>query len=232
MVLKLLQDTGDIHKPVGRDVIGVLLAQDLAVVPMIIVLALLEGEGPSGLEVAMQVVGGLGLVSFVVWVTTRENPKLPGEKLFRADHELQVFAALAICFGLGFLSGVMGLSAALGAFAGGILVASFKQTDWVHRRLDPFRIVFVGSFFLSVGMLIDLNFLKNQWQILGVLVAAALVTNTLLNAIALRFLGRSWPTSFYGGAMLAPIGEFSFVLAAIGHQTSIITDYATRPRLP
>jgi CPA2 family monovalent cation:H+ antiporter-2 len=146
---------------------------------------------------------------------------LPFETL-RKDHEMQVFAAFVACFGLALLTGLLGLSAALGAFVAGILVTAARETQWVHLSLGPFRVVLVAVFFVSIGMLLDLVFLREHWITVCLLVAVTFLANTFINAIAFRSLGRNWNQSLYGGALLSQIGEFSFVLAAVGLEADLI----------
>jgi len=138
---------------------------------------------------------------------------------------MQIFAALAICFGLALLTGLLQLSTALGAFTAGMLVSAAKETQWVHQRLEPFRVVFVALFFVSVGLLVDIKFLTEQWVLISLLVVLVLITNTFINAFILKALGVNTRDSVYAGALLAQIGEFSFVLAAVGIQAKIITDF-------
>ena len=147
-------------------------------------------------------------------------------KALAEDHELQVFAAFATCFGCAWLTALLGLSTALGAFFAGLVIGASRQTAWVHHRLEPFRVLFVATFFASVGLLLDLDFVFERPVIIGLLVIATIGTNTVLNAFILRFLGRSWRTSLYVGALLSQAGEFSFVLAAVGAQSGIISNYA------
>ena len=139
---------------------------------------------------------------------------------------MQVFAAFLVCFGLSVLSGALGLSTALGAFAAGLVVAAARETDWLHQTLEPFRVLLVAAFFVSIGALIDLSQLRDQWLVMLCLVLAALATNTFLNAGILRWLGRPWASSLYVGALLSQVGEFSFVLAAVGKQSELIGDRA------
>ncbi len=131
-----------------------------------------------------------------------------------------------ICLGLAFVTGILGLSTALGAFVGGIVVGMARETEWVHRSLEPFRVVFVALFFVSVGMLVDLDFLAANWRQVVLLVAAVFFTNTLINAGILRVFGSGWGDGLYGGALLSQIGEFSFVLAAVGFQTQTVSEFA------
>lgn len=225
VLLKLLAESGEMQTEVGRDVIGITLAQDLAVVPMLIVMGFLGGQQPSANVVIGQLLGAALIVLTLVHVLRRGRVTLPFAKLLRADHEMQVFAALGICFGLAYFTALLGLSTAMGAFVAGILVAASRQTDWIKHRLIPFHVVFLGLFFLSVGMLIDLRYLAQQWFTVAALVVAVLITNTFINAIVLRLLGLPWRRCLYAGAMLAQIGEFSFVLAAVGLKSGMISEY-------
>jgi CPA2 family monovalent cation:H+ antiporter-2 len=226
VVLKLLKDRGELDTPCGRDVLMVLLAQDLAVVPMLIVLSLLGGKLPAIETLLLQALGAVLIVGLGGWLATRERIAIPLLRWVRGDREFQVFAALLICFGLAFITGLLQLSTALGAFVGGMLVASARETEWVHHSLEPFRTLFVALFFVSVGLLIDPEFIAGHWLQIGLLVLAVLLSNTFVNALVLKALRVGWSQSLLSGAMLAQIGEFSFVLAAAGLQATIISEYA------
>ncbi len=226
VVLKLLQETDEIKTSVGKKVTGVLLMQDLAIVPMLIVLGLLAGNTAQSGAILLQLVGGGFILGLTIWMIRRGGISMPFSEKIRKDHEIQVFAALVSCLGFGLLTGLMELSTALGAFMGGMIVNQAKETDWVQHSLEPFRIVFVALFFVSIGLLIDLNFLMQHWWKAGLLIIFVIVINTGINAVTLRMLSVSWKESIYAGAMLSQIGEFSFVLAAVGKQSGIIEDYA------
>lgn len=226
VVLKLLKDRGELDSPVGGDVLLILLAQDLAVVPMLIILGLLGGKAPEAHTLILQSIGAVLIIGFVGWLLSRQNIRLPFSERLRNDHELQVFTALLICFGLAFITGMLELSTALGAFVGGMLVAATRETDWVQHSLEPFRTLFIAFFFVSIGLMVDISFVVAHWLQIGLLVIAVLITNTFINAIVLRALGISWHRGLLTGAMLAQIGEFSFVLSAAGRHAEIITDYA------
>jgi CPA2 family monovalent cation:H+ antiporter-2 len=162
----------------------------------------------------------------LAWALSKETFHLPFASLLKGDKELQVFSALLICLGLSLLTGLANLSTALGAFAAGILVTAAKETQWVHHSLEPFRVIFVALFFVSVGLLVDVTFIVSHLLQLMLLVAVVLVGNTVLNGVILRLLGYRWRESLYAGSILAQIGEFSFVLAAVGLSSHIITDIA------
>ena len=222
VVLKLLQDSGELNSPAGQDALAILLAQDLAVVPMLIVLNLFAGVPPSAPEVAAQISGAVLLGGLVTW-TARRKVRLPGSKSLKADPEMRVFGGLAACFGLALVSGVLGLSAALGAFVAGIIVAAIDEAHWIEEQIEPIRVVFAAIFFVSIGMTLDMAFFLERWWVALLLAAGAMITNTFINAFALRFAGIPWSRSCYTAAMLGQIGEFSFLLALAGRQNDVIT---------
>ncbi|WP_455207357.1 cation:proton antiporter [Kaarinaea lacus] len=225
VVLKLLQQWRELDSHVGQNVLGILLFQDIAVVPMLIIISLLGGDKPSLMTLSMQIAGMLLISLILFFVLTQKHVKLPFSTQYKKDHELQVFAALIVCFGLATLTGLLGLSTALGAFVAGMVVARTREIQWVHHSLNPFRVVFIALFFASVGMLVNLNFIHANWPQILLLVLAVFVTNTFINAVVLRALGEPWKQCLYASALLAQIGEFSFVLALIGYQAKIISEF-------
>ena len=226
VIIKLLSDSGELNQKEGQDILGILLVQDLIIIPMLIILGLLGGETPGLRELGLQIGGSIVIISMLIWALSRDSFHFPFGHLFRSDPELQVFAALLICLGLSLLTGMVHLSTALGAFAAGILVTAAHETRWVHLSLEPFRVMFVALFFVSVGMLVDVTFIVSHAVQVLLLVLSVLIGNTLLNGIILRVLGYRWRESLYAGAMLSQIGEFSFVLVAVGLTAGIITEIA------
>lgn len=225
VVLKLLKDSEELNTKVGQDVLGVLLTQDMMVIPMLIALSLLTGNHPDARQIASQLAGAAGLIGLVVWIIVRGEVRLPFGSAIRSDPEFQVLAALLICFGLALLSGLLSLSTALGAFVAGMVIQATREVEWAEDSLESFRVVFIALFFASVGMLVELNFILQHWRQILALVLIVIVANTVINAGIMRLLGRSWRASFYAGALLSQIGEFSFVLAAVGSQAGVITNF-------
>ena len=119
----------------------------------------------------------------------------------------------------------MHLSTALGAFVGGMLVAKMKDSIWIRSSLEAFHVVFIALFFMSIGMLLNMEFIEQNSTLLGTLLVMVLVGNTLIATVTLRLLKLSWSKSLYTAAMLAQVGEFSFILATLGRQSKLITDY-------
>jgi CPA2 family monovalent cation:H+ antiporter-2 len=225
VVLKLLHDWKEFDTKVGQNVLVILLAQDLAVIPMLIILAMLGGTDAEHGNIYLQAGGAVLIAVIVGYIAVKNTIHIPLGRILGEDLDMHVFAALAICLGLSLLTGLAGLSTALGAFVAGMLIGAAQETRWVHQSLGPFRVLFVALFFVSIGMLVDLGFLQSHWYQVGALIVLVLITNTFINALILRMLGDNWRDSIYAGTLLSQIGEFSFLLAAVGIQAHIISDY-------
>lgn len=225
LVLNYLRETGQTEAKIGKDALGVLLAQDLAVIPMLIVIDFFGNDGISGKTIALQLVGGTLALALLSWIVWGRNLRLPFSEKLRGDRELQIFVAFALCLGFALLAEGFELSASLGAFLAGMLVGAARETEWVADRMEPFRVVFVAVFFVSVGLLVSLDFVVEHAMLVGFIAVAVLLGNTVINALIFHALGDPWRYSIYAGAHLAQIGEFSFVLAAVGVQSGLITNF-------
>jgi CPA2 family monovalent cation:H+ antiporter-2 len=225
VVIKLLNEWNQSNTHVGRNVIGVLLVQDIALIPMIIVMDLMQGKSMPLKDLALQMIGGILLLILIIYLLRRKKIHLPFMNYFRGHKELQIFGALAICFGMVMATEFFRLSPYLGAFIAGIYVRSARETEWIHITLEPFYIFFVAIFFVSVGMMLDMNFVFNNWGIILLLVGLVFILNTTVNTGMMRLLGESWSESLLGGAMLAQVGEFSFVILSVGQQSNIVSDF-------
>jgi CPA2 family monovalent cation:H+ antiporter-2 len=226
IVMKLLEDGNLLETPLGHDAFSITLVQDLAVVPMILVMSALAGEKISQQTLMLQIVAGLAFVLIIFWLSKPRVIKLPFGNLIKKDHELQVLLTIAFCFGVALISALMGLSSAFGAFLAGVSLRVFRETHWLETSLSGFRIILVALFFASVGMLLDLGFIRDNWAEVAWLSFVVIVANTCIVTVILIVLGRTWRHSLQVGAMLSQIGEFSFVLAAIGIASGVIVEFS------
>jgi CPA2 family monovalent cation:H+ antiporter-2 len=225
VVLNLLTQTKELDSPTGQTVLGILLTQDLVVVGMIISLNYFSPFPISHTQMITQFVGAVFMIGLAYFIVINKEIHLPWAKWVKNDHELQVFAALAACFGLALISSLFNLSTALGAFLGGMLIGRANETKWVHQSLESFRVVFVALFFVSLGLMVDLQFIQLHILTISLIVSIILTSNLIINAFILKLMNHTWRQSLYAGAVLSPIGEFSFILAAIGFQIQAISDY-------
>lgn len=222
VVLKLIQDSGETKTRLGQNILGVLLVQDLAVVPMLIIIGLLGGEMPSTTQIIIQIIGGILVLALAAWMAIKDTIRIPFVSIFAKDQEMRVFLALLICFGMATITGSLGLSSALGAFVGGMVVATAKETEWVGHSLLTVKTIFMALFFISIGMLIDLRLLWQHLFLFFVLLMAVYIINTTINTLIFKALRQKWCEALCGGAMLSQIGEFSFVLVSMGSLLNII----------
>lgn len=225
VIIKLLQDNGEISTSTGRNVLSILLMQDILIVPMLIATNYLGGHVPSLEESILQIVGGVLIIGTIILIWRKKELEIPFSQQVKKDHELQVFVALVVCFGCAIITSFFGLSAALGAFVGGMVIHATRSTEWFHDSLHSLRVMFVALFFVSIGMLIDLNFLFENWKTVGLVLLSVYLTNHLINTLMLHYFGRDWGNSIYGGALLAQVGELGFVLVASAFASQIISDF-------
>ena len=139
VVLNILEARHELDTKHGQNALTILLAQDIAVIPMLIVIGLLSGDQVSSSTALLQIIGGIALLALSIFIVVKPDFKIPliGDAI-REDHDLQVFGALLLCFGLSLFSGLFSLSSALGAFVAGMVVASANEAKWVHHSLESF----------------------------------------------------------------------------------------------
>ncbi len=217
VAIKMLDEIGELRSRVGQVTVGVLIAQDLAVVPMMVIVGAMGGEQGGALQAAISVVGSVAfLLLLIAYLSRRKRISLPFARVVGNSPELTALGGLAFCFGAAAVTGILGLSAAYGAFLAGLVIGNSTSRRAMIHHTASIQSVLLMVFFLSIGLLIDLRFtLENLGTVLA-LVAFIAIFKTALNILVIRMLGESWPRAFLAGALLAQIGEFSFILAAIG----------------
>ena len=220
--LKILTDRDELGLPHGRIALGILIFQDIAIVPLMIGINLLNPEAAFSFEVLAQKIGIIVLFASGIFISFRLlMPKVV--RLIASLHarEVLVIGALVICFGAAYLTSLVGLSLALGSFLAGMIIASTDESHQISVTIDPFREAFSSIFFISVGLLLDINMINLPLFVLIALLVL-LVKGLLVAGIALA-LGNSLRVSMMAGMALAQIGEFSFVLAETGMKNNLIS---------
>lgn len=224
VAFKILEDIGELRTEVGRTAVGVLIAQDLAVVPMLLVIEGLAGGGESAWVPIIKVLIAVGLlVAMIAYLTRRERVHLPFMTSIGDNPELAAIVVLAYCFGAGLLSALFGLSPAYGAFLAGLWIGNSLGRGPVLAAAMPIQSVLLMVFFLSIGMLLDVGYI---WaNLVPVLVLLAMVTlgKTVLNVGILRLAGEPWPRAWLAGMVIGQLGEFSFLLLATGANSGLLS---------
>jgi len=227
VVLGMLFDRGEATSPHGRVMIGILLFQDIAAACAMFILPVL-GTGSENLLPVLGVafLKAAAFIALVLVVGIWLIPRLLRRVALRQSRELFVISVAGLCLGGAFAAYYFGLSAALGAFAIGLMVS---QSDFAHQALGdivPLRDLFAALFFVSVGMLIDLHFLAANITSLLVLVAAIILMKFAICSGITYIFGYRGKTAPLVGAGMIQVGEFSFVLAELGLGVGVITGYA------
>ncbi|MFZ4762952.1 MAG: cation:proton antiporter [Alphaproteobacteria bacterium] len=220
VAVKLLEDQKLKDTRLGQLSIGILIAQDLAVVPMLLITKSLAENG-DGQGFDKNVITTIGfatilLVNLIWFLSQRQKIKLPLRSYIRARPDFAPVIALAFCFGFAALSGLLGFSTAYGAFAAGLIIGNSTTHREALQATMPIQSILLVVFFLSIGLMINVPYIiKNIWVVGGFLVAVILC-KTVFNVITLRALGENWQDAYKSGIVLAQVGEFSFILAAAG----------------
>lgn len=226
VVIKLLQDKGLITSALGKNVLSILLAQDIAFVPLLLIVSQLGGTSMSTKHLVLMITGAVLIIFLLINIYVKRSIKLPFANLIGKDREIQFFVAILLCFGGALITSLFGLSAALGAFVGGMLINATKEAHWIQDTLHSFHILFVSFFFISIGMQLDLSFIKDNITTIGSAIIIVFLCNHILNTIVLRFFSRNWEEAILGGAYLAQIGELSFLLTATAFTYGIIEEFS------
>ena len=226
-VLRMLIDRTEIDSVHGRNALGVLLMQDIAVVPLVVVMTML-GQDLSMQELAQKIGGLTGvMVGMVVgfWILCNYLlPKLLTASALSRNEELPILLAIAVALGATWLAHAAGLSPALGAFAAGLLLAESPFASQIRSDVGPLRTLFVTLFFTSIGMLADLPWIWEHIGLVAGTVVAIVIAKAFITGGVIRFFGQTHRHSIATGVCLAQIGEFSLVLGQIGLANGSISD--------
>ena len=226
VALKLLDARGEMDALHGRVALGILLVQDLAVVPLVILIPAAAGEvGPSlAGDLALAAGKALLLLGAAYLLSTRIVPWLLFRIAATGSRELFLLAVLSLALGLAAGSFALGLSLAFGAFLAGLVVSESEFSYQTLADVLPLRDVFATIFFVTMGMLIEPSVLLDNPGQVAAIAAAIVGGKVLLTAVPVAFLGYPPRTAMLVGLTLAQAGEFSFLLARLGVDEGIISD--------
>ncbi len=223
IVLKLLGERGETDSPHGRIAVGVLILQDLSVVPMMFLLPLLSGTaaGPDA-SLGWVMVKAVLMLAIVLVSARMVIPPLLHQVVRTRSHELFVMSIVVICFGTAWLTSLAGLSLALGAFVAGMLISESDYGQQALADVLPLRDLFSSLFFVSVGMLLNVGFALHHAATIVLIVVGVLLGKSITGAVATLAMGYPLRTAVLTSLALAQIGEFSFVLVRAGMGAGLI----------
>ncbi len=218
-VLRILSDRAAIDSLYGRNSLGILLMQDAAVVPLVLLMTVVASGGSLGYTlVALGKTAGLGLLLIIafLFLFRYAAPRLFKLRPWAQNRDLPVLLAIVIAIGSAMAAHQLGISPAMGAFVAGVLLGESPFAVQVRADVASLRTLFVTLFFASVGMLGEPAWVLDHTGLVVGTVAAIVVGKALVTAAVVRMLGQTAAVSLATGVCLAQVGEFSFVLAEIG----------------
>jgi CPA2 family monovalent cation:H+ antiporter-2 len=225
VVLRMLVDRAEIDSVRGRTCLGILLLQDIAIVPLVLMVSFFSPAGPDtsiGLHMLKIVTAVMGLALVFYLLLYRVAPFLLSEKTLFANRELTVLLAISVGLGAAWAAHAVHISPALGAFVAGLLLGESPFATQIRADIGSLRIIMVTLFFASVGMLVKpLWFLNHlHWILPGALVIF-IVKAAIIFGVA-RLFGLNNRHAFATGITLGQVGEFSFVLAATAREGGVL----------
>lgn len=225
-IVKVLEYMDESRTDIGHISVGILVAQDIAVVPMMLII---KQCGKSlGASVYGSVAFAVALVVILVWYLGKKDKIIiPTNKLI-PNSDLVPVVTLALCFTVASLVSLFGLSEAYGAFLVGLFIGNTQERQNVLNSIKPIQNVLLMAFFISVGLMFDLKFLWQHWFVVLVSLIAVTTWKVFFNTIVLKMLSIELAKATTIGIILAQLGEFSLVLASIATQSHIIGSYGQK----
>lgn len=222
VIMQMMEERGEASTPAGQRNVAILLLEDLAIVPLLAIVALLApagGDGDPWLSFGIAVACIVGVVAAGLFLLNPMFRLLAAAKA----REVMTAAALLVVLGAALLMDIGGLSMAMGAFAAGVLLSESTFRHQLEADIEPFRGILLGLFFLSVGMSLDLSVLLADWRSILVAVGAYMAVNSVMIYIVARLLRTEHREAITRAAMFAQGGEFAFVLYGAAALAGIIS---------
>jgi CPA2 family monovalent cation:H+ antiporter-2 len=219
----VLDSIGELRSDIGRITIGVMIAQDIAVVPILVFVESMGGASVDPGLIAVKIVLAIVLlVALIIWLSRRGKIAVGYDDHIAGRIDLLTLWVLALCFSAAALSGALGLSPAYGAFCAGLLMSSSTIRAEAIRVTEPIQSVLLVVFFLSVGLLIDIDYVWANIGIVAAFTIVVLAVKSLLNVALLRLVGEPLERALPAGLIMAQIGELSFILVALGLKNGVL----------
>jgi CPA2 family monovalent cation:H+ antiporter-2 len=228
IVLKVLNENGDIHRPYGRNSVGILIFQDLAVIPILLMITILADSSRSVEEMVFNTILSAIIVGFILFIVGfYVIEKFLAYVVDTHVEELFIASILLIVLSSAWLAHTFGFSHSLGAFLAGMMIAETKYKYQIEADLVPFRDILLGVFFISVGMQVNLiTIFANFFTIIGLSIAILALKALLIFALIrmFTFTKRAIKTAL----ALAQVGEFSFAVLALASTHNLIDDHVNQ----
>jgi len=225
IVMKILMDRAELNSPHGRTSVGILLFQDLCVVPFMLFIPILSGNSGDLMDITFTMFKSFAILGAVLISAKWAVPFILHEIVKTKSRELFIITIILLCIGTAFFTSKLGLSLTLGAFIAGIVISESEYASQAIADIMPFKESFIGLFFISVGMLMDVTFLRENMHTVMGAVFSIIIIKTLVTTMATQIIDQPFRISLLSGLYLSQIGEFSFVLALAGKKAGLLEEY-------
>ncbi len=224
IVLKLVQQRAEVDSPHGLTTLGILIFQDIIIVPMILLTPILAGTSVGTIEsVLFLFAKGIGIIVFVIISAKWIVPQVLYHITKTRSQELFLLSVIVICLSIAWITSSAGLSLALGAFLAGLIISESEYSHQAIGNMAPFRDVFTSFFFVSIGMLLNIEFFFQHPGTILLIAFAVLVVKSLIAGFATIVLGFPLRTAILVGLALGQVGEFSFILSRTGVEHNLLS---------
>ncbi len=227
LVMKLIQESGELQSQQGQSSLALLIFQDIIVVPLILLVPIIAGTQANMTEAMMYfVLKVAGIIAVMILSMKWIMPGILFSIVKTRDKELFLITIVGLCFGVAWLTSSIGLSLALGAFIAGLIISESEYSNHAFGYILPFKEIFISFFFISIGMLLDISYFMQNIDLILLLVPLIILSKTILTATVILILGYPLNTAILTGISIGQIGEFSFILARLGEDFGLLTgDY-------
>ncbi len=231
IVAKQLSDQLEMQARHGQLAISILLFQDLAVVPLLVIIPILSMGNEQSLTIPILIALTKGLAAFFIMFQIGRRLLRPFYHLVAATRSAEIFtlATLFVSLAAAWLTNQFGLSLALGAFLAGLMLSETEYKHQVETDIRPFRDVLMGLFFISVGASLDVSIVLKEGFWIGLLTVGLIIGKGAVIAILTRFAGYEFPVAFRTGLILGQAGEFSFAVLVVAISNGLLTLEETQP---
>jgi monovalent cation:H+ antiporter-2, CPA2 family len=223
IVLKLLSDKNEIDAPHGRISLVILILQDLAIVPMLILLPILSGgNNMSAVQIFFQLIYALCLIAIIVLIAKVLMPKILFQLARLRIREAFTIGVIFLLLGTAYLTHFIGLSFAIGAFIAGLILSESDFSHQITSEIIPLKDAFNSIFFVSIGLLLNIQFVLNNILLLVSVSLAIIILKTSIVTLLVKVIKYPFRTALITGFGISQIGEFSFVLSQAGLKYNLI----------
>lgn len=225
IVIKLIQERAEVDSPHGGAALSILIFQDIAVIPMILITPILAGTSEEvGFTLFVLLLKGITIVVLVIVAAKWVIPWLLYQITRSRSRELFLLGIVVICLAVALFTSSLGLSLAIGAFLAGLIISESEYSHEALSKVLPFRDIFASFFFVSIGMLLDVKFLLQHPFLIILITMAVLVLKIITSSLSAILVGFPLRSAILVGVALCQIGEFSFILSESGVNHGLLNE--------